>query len=204
MNTERSSALTTEQIINLIGQFVGSVAIAVAFLSFQAKKKGAILAIQALANFIWAVHFYMIGAIAGCVLNLIATGRNLIFAARDNNKWLQGVWLPSAISVVIAVASILTRETWFDVILLPSTILSTYTYCLGSERIVRNSTVFVSLTWLVFNVVNFSVSGVIAEIFNLTSLTIAIIRFRNRADTREIKLDVNNTPDQTEKNEEIL
>ena len=172
--------MTTEQIINLIGQFVGFVAIAVAFLSFQVKKKGAILAIQALANFIWAVHFLMIGKLAGCILNLVATARNLIYAKRESWKWLNGVWLPTVISAVVAAASILTRETWFDVILLPSTVLSSYTYCLGSERLIRNSTVFVSATWLIFNIVSFSISGVIAEIFNLTSLTIAIIRFKKR------------------------
>ncbi len=170
--------MTTAEIINLIGQFVGFVAIAIAFLSFQVKNKTGILAIQALANFIWAVHFYMIGAFAGCILNLIATARNLIYSKRDSWKWLNGVWLPTVISAVVATASILTRETWLDVILLPSTVLSSYTYCLGSERLIRNSTVFVSLTWLIFNIVNFSVSGVIAEVFNLTSLTIAIIRFR--------------------------
>ena len=144
-------------------------------------KKGAILAIQALANCIWAIHYFMIGAMAGCILNLAATGRNLIFAKRDSAKWLQGVWLPTVIAIIIAALSIFTRETWFDVILLPSTILSTYAYCLGNEKVIRTSTVFVSLTWLIFNIVSFSVSGVIAEIFNLTSLTIALIRFRNRA-----------------------
>ena len=173
--------MTTEEIINLIGQFVGFVAIAVAFLSFQVKKKTGILAIQALANFIWAIHFFMIGATAGCVMNLIATARNLIFAKRESCKWLKGVWLPTVISIIITTISILTRESWFDAILIPSTILSTYTYCLGNERVIRNSTVFVSLTWIVFNIVSISISGVIAEIFNLTSLTIAIIRFRNRA-----------------------
>ena len=171
--------MTQAEIINLIGQFVGFVAIAVAFLSFQAKKKGAILAIQALANFIWSIHYFMIGAMAGCILNLAATGRNLIFAKRESCKWLHGVWLPTVISIMLAALSIFTRETWFDVILLPSTILSTYAYCLGNEKVIRTSTVFVSLTWLIFNIVSISISGVIAEIFNLTSLTIALIRFRN-------------------------
>lgn len=177
--------MTTEQIIELIGQLVGFVAIGVAFLSFQVKNKSGILAIQAIANFIWAIHFYMIGAMAGAILNLVATGRNLIFALRDKYKWLNGVWLPTLIALIISVLSITTRETWFDVILLPSTILSTYTYCLGNERLIRNSTVFVSLTWLVFNIVSFSISGVVAEVFNLTSLTIAIIRFRKQG--KEIK-----------------
>lgn len=177
--------MTTEQIINLIGQAVGFVAIAVAFLSFQIKSKNGILAVQALANFIWAVHFYMIGAMAGCIINLVATGRNIVFAMRNKYKWLNGIWLPTFIAIVIATISIITKETWFDVILLPSTILSTYTYCLGNERLIRNSTVFVSLTWLVFNIVSFSVSGVVAEIFNLTSLTIAIIRFRKRGNKAE-------------------
>ena len=169
--------MTTDQIINLIGQFVGFVAIAVAFLSFQVKKKTGILAVQALANFIWSIHFLMIGAYAGCALNLVATGRNLLYAKRESWKWLNGVWLPTVISIIVSVTSILTRESWLDVILLPSTVLSSYTYCLGSERVIRNSTVFVSLTWLIFNIVNLSIAGIAAEIFNLTSLTIAIIRF---------------------------
>jgi hypothetical protein len=192
--------VTQAEIINLIGQFVGFIAIAVAFLSFQAKKKGAILAIQALANCIWGIHYFMIGAMAGCILNLAATGRNLIFAKRDSCKWLHGIWLPTVVAIIIAALSIFTRETWFDVILLPSTILSTYAYCLGNERVIRNSTVFVSLTWLIFNIVSFSVSGVIAEIFNLTSLTIAIIRFRNRTTDSHKKLSKN---ENTATNEDI-
>ena len=197
--------MTTEQIVNLIGQLVGFVAITVAFLSFQAKKKGAILAIQALANCIWGIHYFMIGAMAGCILNLAATGRNLIFAKRDSAKWLQGVWLPTVIALIIAALSIFTRETWFDVILLPSTILSTYAYCLGNERVIRTSTVFVSLTWLIFNVVSFSVSGVIAEIFNLTSLTIAIIRFRNRStDISALPLESENSAVSKENAEENI
>lgn len=171
--------MTFEQIVYLVGQFVGFVAIAVAFLSFQAKKKSKILAIQALASFVWSVHFFMIGAFAGAILNFIAIGRNLLYAKREDWKWLNGVWLPTVISIIISVVSIMTRETWLDVILLPSTILSSYAYCLGSERTIRNSSVFVSLTWLIFSIVNISISGVIAEAFNLTSLTIAIIRFRN-------------------------
>ena len=173
--------MTTEQIIELIGQAVGFVAIAIAFLSFQMKRKSAILAVQALANFVWAIHFIMIGALAGFTLNLIATARNLLYAKRDSHKWLRGVWLPTVISVIIVAISLYTailNNSWIDTILIPSTILSSYSYCYGSERVIRNSTVFVSLTWLIFNIVSFSVSGVVAEVFNLTSLTIAIIRFR--------------------------
>lgn len=190
--------MTTDQIINLIGQFVGFLAIAVAFISFQVKKKNAILAMQALANFIWSVHFLMIGAIAGCVLNLVGTGRNLIYAKRDTWKWLNGLWLPTVISIIIAVLSITTRESWFDVILLPSTVLSTFAYCFGSERVIRNSTVFVSLTWLIFNIFNFSISGVVAEIFNLTSLTIAIIRFRKQGNKEASLLIVTENSANTE------
>ena len=179
--------MTSEQIIYLIGQFIGFVAIAVAFLSFQAKEKSKILAIQALSSFVWSVHFFMIGAFAGVILNFIAIGRNLLYSKREDWKWLDGVWLPTVISIIVSVVSILTRETWLDVILLPSTILSSYAYCLGSERTIRNSSVFVSLTWLVFSIVNISVSGIIAEAFNLASLTIAIIRFRN---TKKFKAEI--------------
>jgi hypothetical protein len=195
--------VTTEQIIELIGQIIGFVAIGVAFLSFQVKNKNGILAIQALANFIWAIHFYMIGAMAGCVLNLVATGRNLVFAMRDKYKWLGGIWLPTLIAAIVATLSITTRESWFDVILLPSTILSTYTYCLGNERVIRNSSVFVSLTWLIFNIVSFSISGVIAEVFNLTSLTIAIIRFRKQGkEIEEIHANEKNAATNTESSKE--
>lgn len=171
--------MTSSEIVYLVGQFIGFVAIAVAFLSFQVKDKSKILAFQALASLVWSIHFFMIGAFAGAILNFIAISRNLLYSKRKDWKWLNGVWLPTVFSVIVSFVSIMTRETWFDVILLPSTILSSYSYCLGSERTIRNSSVFVSLTWLVFSIINISVSGIIAEAFNLTSLTIAIVRFRN-------------------------
>lgn len=194
--------MTTEQIINLIGQLIGFVAIAVAFLSFQAKSKSGILAMQALANFIWSIHFLMIGAPAGCALNLIGAARNIIYAKKDTWKWLNGVWLPTVISAIVVAVSILTRETWLDIVLLPSTVLSSYTYCLGNERVIRNSTVFVSSSWLIFNIIQFSVSGVVAEIFNLTSLTIAIIRFSRKSKAKAVK-SLESNEESTDNNDKL-
>ena len=66
----------------------------------------------------------------------------------------------------------------------------------------RNSTVFVSSTWLIFNIVQFSVSGVVAEIFNLTSLTIAIIRFSIKNKAKAVK-SLESNEESTDNNDKL-
>ncbi len=175
-----------ENIIEIIGQCIGFVAIAIAFLSFQAKSRGGILVIQAIANVVWAVHFFMIGSITGCIINAFCVLRNLVYSQKDRWRWVSHIATPILVSVLAVAISVtgtiltggLTKPNgWLDFLLLPSTVVSSVAFFLDDERLIRAFSIFVSLSWLIFNIFTLSISGMLAEIFNLTSITIAIIRF---------------------------
>ncbi len=164
--------------LEIIGQIVGFVAIAVAFISFQAKRRASILIIQSVANVIWAIHFFMIGSFAGAVVNAYCVVRNLIYAQKDRWRWV-GSWItPAAVAIGAVTISVISANSWIDYLLLPSTIVSSLAFYLNDEKKIRAFSIFVAASWLVYNIIEFSISGMCAELFNLTSITVAIIRFR--------------------------
>lgn len=177
--------------VELIGQIVGFVAIIVAMLSFQAKSRSGILVLQGIANGVWVAHFFMIGAPMGAIMNFLCFVRNLLYAMKNRWKWVNNIITPIVFSVVAITVSIITQDSWTDFLILPSTIVSSLAYYMNDERKIRGFTFFVSGSWLIFNVIEFSISGVIAEIFNLTSLTIATFRYSKRRVKNKLEKEKN-------------
>jgi hypothetical protein len=170
-----------QSIVWWIGQAVGFVAIIVAFISFQVKSRGGILVLQGIANGVWAVHFIMIGAPAGAIMNALCFIRNLVYAKKTSWKWVNSLIVPilfCSVAVTISVITNAMNQSWIDYIILPSTVVSSLAYYLNDERTIRASTLFVSGSWLVFNIIKSSYSGIFAEVFNLTSVCISLFRYR--------------------------
>ncbi len=164
--------------LQIIGQIIGFFAIVIAFVSFQAKRRSSILLIQSVSNLIWSIHFFMIGAAAGGFINAYCVIRNIIYAQRERWRWVDSLVTPSVIAAGSVVILFLSVSTWVDYLIIPSTIVSSIAFYLRDEKKMRAFSVFISMSWLVFNIVEFSISGICAEIFNLTSITVAMIRFR--------------------------
>jgi hypothetical protein len=79
--------------------------------------------------------------------------------------------------VIYTVACIATWEKWYSVLPLIAMLLTTVSNWLQSERKIRFLTFPNSPCWLVYNILNNSVAGIITEIFVMSSLIIAIIRY---------------------------
>lgn len=67
-----------------VSQGIGLIAIACSLLSFQAKKRSGIMALQMSASMLFCIKLFMLGAWTGAVLDLISFFRTMIFA--NNQK----------------------------------------------------------------------------------------------------------------------
>jgi hypothetical protein len=72
-----------EQILYIIGQSLGVVAIALGFLSFQMKTQKNILIVQIVTAVVFALHYLLIGAVIGMAMNTILIFRNIAYYFRS-------------------------------------------------------------------------------------------------------------------------
>ena len=93
-----------------ISQGIGLVAIACSLLSFQAKKRSGIMAMQMSASMLFCIKLFLLGAWTGACLDLISFFRTLIFA-NNQKKWASSpLWLVFFATVMV-VTGIFTWES---------------------------------------------------------------------------------------------
>ena len=159
-----------------ITQGIGFLGAITGFIVFQQKKRRRILLFQMLSCAFFVIHFVMLGAYTGAVMNAIVIVRAFVYLNSDK-KWAAGkIWL--AVFIIISVAAcVITWKDWSSIFPLASMVLSSVSCWLKNEKYIRLVTFPSSPCWLVYNVVNGSVAGTVTEIFISASLIIAIVRY---------------------------
>ncbi len=161
--------------MEILAQIIGIAALACAVISFQQKTHKYILLFQLTANTLFTIHFSMLGAYTGAILNGIGIFRSLVFVNKGK-KWADNIawfWLFCALSAVVGIF------TWSGIVsLLPvaGMILTTAAFWIKAPKLVRRVAFPSSPLWLVYNLYNRSYGGAITEIINMISIIIAMIR----------------------------
>lgn len=177
----------------IIAQVIGIIALVLAVISFQQKTHKYIVAFQLAANFAFVLHFGLLGAYTGAILNAVALLRSVVFVNKgkrwaDNRIWL---WLFCALSVA---AGIVTWKNALSVLPILGMVCTTVAFWIKTPKYVRMCALPSSPLWLVYNFVSSAWGGVITEIINMASIIIAVIRFDIIGEKKCIKQpdDMNN------------
>ncbi len=159
----------------IIGQAVGFVAMAIIVASYQQKSHKNILVFQMISGTLFTVHYLLLGAYTGAVMNLLGAMRSLIYSNRDK-KWASSVLWPISFSIAFAVSGILTWANIFSILPMIAMLLSSVVLWIENPKINRSLSIPSSCCWLFYNIKTVSYPGIITEIFVLTSIIIGIIR----------------------------
>ena len=162
--------------VETIGQIVGFVAMAIIVFSYQQKSHKNILALQMVSGMLFTVHFFLLGAYAGCVSNLIGALRSLIYANRGKNKFTDFSLWPVIFSIVFMVSGIMTWADIYSVFPIIAMIMSSVVLWIDSPKVNRAFSIPTSACWLVYNIPTGSIPGVATEIFVLSSIVIGMLR----------------------------
>lgn len=171
--------------MDILAQAIGIVAMIFVVISFQGKDAKKVIACQMIGCILFIVNFFMLGAIAGALMNIIATVRAIIYLNKEKLRADKIIW-PVMISVACFVSYILT----FTVFDLPFTLgnavlqllpivantIATFAFHTGSAKLIRRLGVFVSICWIIYNSVNFALGGILCEVFSLGSIFVGFLR----------------------------
>ena len=171
--------------LQFLAQAVGLAAMAFNILSYQRKIRGGAIGFQLCGSLLFAVNFWLLGAVMGCILNLISAIRAIVFLNRDRFRanhpaWLVG-FLVTFLASYVLTFTLLGKEAtagnliveFLPVIGMTSTTLS---FRMQDAKAIRRFGLVSSPCWLIYNIAVFSLGAIICEVLSLASILIGICR----------------------------
>ena len=182
-------------------QGIGFLGLLAGIIAVQFNKHKTIVMWKTIMEILFIVQYYFLHAYVGMVMGVIGVVRNTIFTRLVEKKkstkipvilacivtvfagiitlmlswektvqsmgfWTKNYNLQLALTITISIMSIIAK------------IFSTVGYGMENPKIIRALNYPSSSLWLIYNVISFSISGIITEVMVLLSLTIATIRYK--------------------------
>ena len=169
----------------LIAQIVGIFAMTFNILSYQQKTQKGAIAFQLGGSTLFAINYLMLGAVVGGILNAVGIVRALVFLNREKLKATHPAWLAGFITVYLLsyglTFTVFGKEpTLFNLFVefLPviGMTATTISFRLSDAKSIRRFGLISSPSWLVYNIVSFSVGAIICEVLSLGSIFIGMFR----------------------------
>lgn len=171
--------------LSLTAQVVGLFAMAFNILSYQQRTQKRAIAFQLGGSILFAVNYLMLGAVVGGILNAVGIVRALVFLNREKLKathpaWLMGFAAVYLLSYVLTFTVFGKDPTTFNLIVefLPviGMTATTISFRLSDAKAIRRFGLISSPSWLVYNIVSFSVGAIICEVLSLGSIFLGMFR----------------------------
>ncbi len=189
--------------LDVLIQIIGFVGIALNILSVQFNTHWKIMLFKTLGSMTFVIQYILLGAWVGMVMDLIGSIRNIIFTlnvknGKSNKWWIVFFSLITFVAGVTTIAmtwdkSIGYASNWsnnantvliiavsISIISIVAKLLTTIAYGFKNPHIIRMVNLPSNACWVVYNLVAFSIAGVINDLMCLGSIVIAEIRFRKK------------------------
>ncbi len=161
----------------LIGQALGVVAVILGFITYQMKAPKALLIVNLITCGVFCVHYLLIGAISGAVMNGIGILRNVVYTNRDKKIFASPAW-PFIFAAVMLVAGLVTWQDWRSILMVFALVMNSLALSLKNAQHIRWSLMVTCPLVLIYDVLLHSYGGMVYEGMSIVSAIIGIIRFR--------------------------
>lgn len=165
----------------ITAQAFGIIGLVIIVYSFQCKQNKNFFLMQGIGSFMFFLNFIMIGAFAGAFFNLTNLVRGLLFSKDDKKLW-KLITCEALYTFCFAFSVFLVKGDMFKIFIsfLPyvALIIMSVLMWKGNGKHIRIFQFFMmSPFWIVHNVFNFSLGGIICETFNMVSVAVAFMRY---------------------------
>ena len=174
------------ELFQIMAQLVGIAAMAFNILSYQQKTRARAIGFQFFGSALFAVNYFMLGAMVGGILNLVGTVRAIVFLNKEKLQaqrlpWLFGFTAVYLLSYVLTFTVFGKPLTPFNLIVefLPviGMTATTISFRLTDARSIRRYGLISSPSWLIYNIVNVSIGAICCEVLSLCSILIGMLRY---------------------------
>ena len=179
---------------DILAQAIGILAMAFNILSYQQKTAKRAIGFQLFGCTLFAVNFFMLGAVVGGIMNLVGAFRSIVFMKKDTFRANHIGWLVFFVGVYVT-SYLLTFTLFGTPFTLKNGILellpilamtaSTISFRFGNAKTIRLFGLISSPTWLVYNIANGSIGAIVCEVVSLVSIGVGILRHDRNAKIKE-------------------
>lgn len=163
---------------DIIAQGIGFLAMALSVMSFQMNTKKKIIIMQIMTAVVFIAHYSMIGAVTAAVVNFVAIGRNLVFYHK--NIFTGKFWVPLC-ACIMALCALLSWEGPVSLLMCVGMIFNTLAVAaetpVGTRKMILISSPFV----LIYNILVFSLGGIVNEALVIVITTITLMREKQKS-----------------------
>ena len=160
------------QIIGLVGLFF-------TILAWNAKTRNKILTLQSIGSLIYVLHYCLLFAFTGAIMNGMMVTRNLVFNQKDKKKWASHkAWLFIFMIALVFVCA-LSWQGWISILPTIGLMLGTYGIWQNSPKKIRFYIFLACIAWTPYTIIVHSYSGLIAQLFSMAAIIVANIRLKN-------------------------
>jgi len=169
----------------IIGQIFGVFGLLMFVLSFQCKNSKKLVFVQGIGGLMFFINFLLIGAYGGALFNLTILIRGLLYKNKNGK-----LWKPIFVDLLFTISYIYSLTLiWGDILQIVLTTLPYISLLMMSifmwnenGKLIRYFQVgALSPAWLIHNIFNFTLGGILAEVFNIVSAVVSLIRFKENS-----------------------
>ncbi len=159
----------------IVAQIISVVAAGLNILSFQFKKNKTLYVVQFFGTLLFSLSFILLGSYTAAVINIIALVRSFFLAKGGVFSKLPFLFLILAATVI---GTVFTYSGWLSILILVAMIVQSITVWSRNGKILRiGQFCCASPFWIIHNSINFSLGGLLAEIFTMISIVVSVIRY---------------------------
>ena len=167
------------EILYIIGQALGMIAIVLGVLSYQMKTRKGLVAVQLLTTITFVIHYSLIGAWSGMALNAVSTVRNIIFLWVERKGGSSKKW-GYIFAVIMGIVGIISWQDWYSVFMVMALVINCIGMGFTNPQSTRKSILITSPMALIYNCFVLSVGGAIFETMSIISAALGIWRNRGK------------------------
>ena len=163
----------------LIGQILAFVAPIITFVSYQVNSKKKLLILQTAATVATCLSYLLLGASSGFALNIVALLRNICFGIQKPGSLVSRI-TTLVFAVAMCVVGAFAWQGPISLLIIVALAINTVCMSLGNPQLLRKSILLTSSMIFVYNIVVFTVGGMLNELIAIVSSIIGIWRFRKK------------------------
>ena len=167
--------------IEIIAQTFGIFGLIFSALSYQEKNNKKFFVEQGLAGLMFFINFILIGAVSAALFNMVNLIRGIIFSRKEKRLWkLITVAVFYTLCFVFSLRVNINNPFQIFLSALTYTTLEIMTILMwiGNGKNIRYGQLFISSpAWIVHNIFNFTLGGILCEVFIMASAVISFVRY---------------------------
>lgn len=167
-----------ETILYYVGQGIGVLAIVFGFVTYQTRTQRGLLLMQVAVTATFCLHYALIGAPSGMVLNMVALVRNLCYYYREKHGG--GRLIPILFTVVMGAVGLASWEAWYSIFAVFGLVVNSYCVSFPDPQKVRASILVTSPSVLIYDAFVLSVGGMVYESVAIVSAAIGLLRYHKK------------------------